>query len=191
MGEQLPVIGDVSDLCNDSGFQWEFRCKKCGNGHRSPFEHNMAGEGRGLLRMASSLFGGKVSQASWGLDAYNSGRGGGGSGRRDRHYAKAVQAVLPSFRSCPKCTRWVCAQLCWNEPAGHCLECLPADRTAPPSGRVTARCTTCGEVGNGKFCESCGAERDAPLDCPTCGVAANPGAAFCSGCGGKLGAAKG
>jgi hypothetical protein len=192
MEEQLPIIGDVHDRGDQSGFQWEFRCKQCGNGYRSPYEHNLAGEGRGLLRMASSLFGGKVSQASWSLDAYNSGRDG--SGRKDKHYAKAVKAVLPSFRQCAECNRWVCAASCWNEPVGRCTQCKPADRAAVPvpGERITSRCTACGAVGIGKFCAACGAERDAPQVCPTCGAkVATAGAAFCSECGGKIGTATG
>lgn len=191
MEDQLPIIGDVLDRCDQSGFQWEFRCKQCGNGYRSPHEHNIAGEGRGLLRMASSLFGGKVSQASWSLDAYNSGRDG--SGRKDKHYAKAVRAVLPNFRQCADCNRWICAASCWNEPAQRCTQCKPVDRAAAaaaaPGVRLTTRCATCGDVGAGKFCSACGAERNPVRDCPKCGVQAKPGAAFCSECGTKMGAA--
>jgi hypothetical protein len=187
--DQLPIIGDVLDRCDQSGFQWEFRCKQCGNGYRSPHEHNVLGEGRGVLRMASSWFGGKVSEASWSLDAYN---GGGGSGRKDRHYAKAVKAVLPSFRKCAECNRWVCAASCWNEPAERCTQCKPVDRAAAAAARgerITTRCTSCGAVGIGKFCSACGNERDAPQQCPKCSAkVTTPGAAFCSECGGKLGA---
>jgi hypothetical protein len=185
VGDQLPILGEIRDMSDDNGYQWEFRCKRCGNGHRSPYQRNLAGEGVGLLKAASSLFGGKVSRASWTLDAYRAGDGHGG-GRKDRHYAKAVEAVLPAFRDCTGCHTWVCAQQCWNEPAERCLQCVSADRTAPPSGRVTTRCGTCGAVGTGKFCSACGADRDATPACPRCNAKATAGAAFCSECGGPI-----
>jgi hypothetical protein len=186
VAEQLPILGDVSDRCDQSGFQWEFRCRQCGSAHRSPHEHNLVGEGRGLLRMASSLLGGKVSQASWSVDAYNSGRGDN-SNRKQRHYEKAVKAVLPNFRQCAQCSRWICAAGCWNEPAQRCTQCKPTEVVISPGTRIVERCNSCGAVGAGKFCSACGGERSAPKACPGCHAQlADPAAAFCSECGSKV-----
>jgi hypothetical protein len=184
--DPVPAIGDVSDLCGDTGFQWEFRCKRCGDPYRSPFEQNVAGRGRGLLRVAGQWFGGDVARASWSMDSYTSrtGYSGDDGGVKSRHYVKAVRAMLPNFRQCPTCQQWRCAQSCWNAAANQCMECVPA--AAPPPTNVTLRCASCGNVSGGKFCQHCGTALNVPVNCPRCGTLAATGAAFCNQCGNGL-----
>ena len=189
MADPIPVIGDVRDMCSESGYQWEFRCTRCSTGYRSPFEQNLTGHGRSLLRMAGHWFGGKVATASYTMDSASSNRYGDGDGaNKNRHYAKAVEAMLPQFRQCRGCNRWTCAQQCWNEPAGQCLECAPA-RQRPAQQPGKAQCTSCGAYGSGKFCPKCGAGLAVRHDCPQCGTPAVPGAMFCEQCGNSLGPA--
>jgi hypothetical protein len=37
MADIVPFTDNYVDLSNDSGYQFEFRCERCGNGYRSPF----------------------------------------------------------------------------------------------------------------------------------------------------------
>jgi hypothetical protein len=185
--DPLPLIGDIRDLCSAGGFQWEFGCKRCHAAYRSELDHNIAGQGRGLLRMAGQWFGGDVARAAWTADSYG---GGGYSGPSDsaknRHYAKAVEAVLPNFRHCPQCSQWQCAQACWNGVAERCVECSPLVRPAVASANITRRCGSCGNVSGGKFCQHCGSPIAVPVNCGRCGTQAAPGAAFCAECGNPL-----
>jgi hypothetical protein len=101
--DPLPIIGDVRDLGSDAGFQWEFRCRNCGNGYRSEFERNITGRGRGVLRMAGQWFGGDIARASYTMDSYGSGYSNSNGSAKGRHYAKAVESMLPHFRQCERC----------------------------------------------------------------------------------------
>jgi hypothetical protein len=189
VADPIPMIGDVRDLCSEAGYQWEFRCKRCGNGYRSPFQQNITGHGRGLMRAASTWFGGKVATAYYTMDSYNAGAGRSGDGsHKSRHYVRAVEAMLPSFRQCRGCSRWTCVELCWNEAAGQCLECAPPAATTP-EGATKGQCPSCAAYGTGKFCEKCGTALVHELKCAGCGSKAARGAAFCADCGKPLGAA--
>ena len=55
---------NYSDRSNDSGFQFEFHCDRCGNGHMSPFVTSKVGFASSLLKAAGSLFGGAASHAA-------------------------------------------------------------------------------------------------------------------------------
>ncbi|MGA3120413.1 MAG: zinc ribbon domain-containing protein [Polyangiaceae bacterium] len=52
---------------------------------------------------------------------------------------------------------------------------------APEMAPVLARCTSCGALGDGRFCPQCGNERKAA--CPACGGGIQPDSRFCSHCG--------
>jgi hypothetical protein len=184
--DQVPVIGDVRDLCGDNTFQWEFSCKRCRTGYRSPEQHNLAGQGRGLLRMAGEWFGGDVARASWTADSYGRGYSGPSDGAKGRHYEKAVEAVLPNFRHCPRCGQWLCAHACWDEATGHCHECGPAAKAAAEPARITRLCPSCKNASAGKFCQHCGHAMPISTNCGRCGTQASPGAAFCGECGNSL-----
>lgn len=210
----VPFTGNVRDLCNENGFQWEFSCNRCGNGFQSPFEQNIASRGRGLLRMAGEWFGGGAQTLSSGVEDFNNyGWGGEQSATKDRHFAKAVDTVRPLFRQCRGCGRWACHQFCWNEDVGQCMECSPLvseeiaraqseaqryqfreqafeqDWTSGQAfGEVQKlRCDACGgSTPGGKFCQHCGQALIKAVHCTQCGTKTSPGAMFCQQCGTQL-----
>jgi len=210
----VAFTGNVLDLCNENGFQWEFTCDRCDNGFRSPFEQNVASRGRGILRMAGEWFGGKVETFSSGVEEFNDyGYIGEESATKDRHFARAVDVVRPNFRQCRGCGDWACAQFCWNTDVGQCLECSPlaaeelaraqaearghqlrerASQQDQLDGMDTAtrpklRCDTCGgSTPGGKFCQHCGTALLTEIHCGQCGTPASPGASFCAKCGTQL-----
>src|SRR6185503_5458609 len=56
------------DHSNDTGFQFEFFCDKCGNGHRSSFQTSGMGVAASMLKAAGALFGGGMSRVGYGAD---------------------------------------------------------------------------------------------------------------------------
>jgi hypothetical protein len=214
MAAPVEFTGNVWDLCNDNGFQWEFRCDRCDNGFRSPFAQNIASRGRGVLRMAGEWFGGKLETFSRGVEDFNHyGFSGEESATKDQYFAKAVEHVRPNFRQCRGCGRWVCGKFCWNNDVGQCLQCSPlveeewaraqSDARSyqlrerayqqdligqiPVDGGQKLRCDTCGgSTGGGKFCQHCGTALIKKVSCARCGTDAPPGAMFCMECGTRL-----
>ena len=59
---------NYTDRSSDKGYQFEFFCDKCGTGLRSSFQANKLGIAAGLLRAASSVFGGRLGGAAQGAD---------------------------------------------------------------------------------------------------------------------------
>jgi len=41
----IAFTDNFSDLSNQDGYQFEFRCERCGNGHRSPFQRDKVATG--------------------------------------------------------------------------------------------------------------------------------------------------
>ena len=48
------------DHSNDTGFQFEFFCDKCGNGYRSSYKASALGVGSKIAKGLGSLFGGNL-----------------------------------------------------------------------------------------------------------------------------------
>jgi hypothetical protein len=207
----IEFTGNVSDLGNENGFQWEFRCNRCGNGFQSPFEQNLAARGRGALRAAGRWFGGALETFSDGVESFNQFTWGAEqSATKDRAFARAVERVRPNFRQCRGCGHWVCGSFCWNDAVGQCQECSPliAEEISRAQGdaqrlqfrarameqdwsddrdfalRPQLRCGTCGaSTSGGRFCQQCGQPVQVIVRCQGCGVAAAAGAIYCAGCG--------
>jgi ribosomal protein L40E len=214
MAAPVAFTGNVLDLCNENGFQWEFTCNRCDNGFRSPFAQNVASRGRGVLRMAGEWFGGKLETFSQGVEEFNQyGYIGEESATKDQFFAKAVEFVRPNFRQCRGCGAWVCASFCWNNEVGQCMECSPLATEELARAQADARtwqlreramgqdlvggmdvaappmlrCDTCGgSTGGGKFCQHCGTALIKKVSCGKCGADAPPGASFCMQCGTQL-----
>ncbi|MBN9609591.1 MAG: zinc ribbon domain-containing protein [Actinobacteria bacterium 69-20] len=210
----MAFTDNIRDLSNENGFQFEFVCERCGNGYRSPYVNNLAERGRGLLRGAGSLFGGKLEQlshASMQL-AYDRGTN---SKSKDRAMAEAVEAVRDQFKQCRGCGNWVCVPVCWNHDIGQCLVCSPSvaeeisraqaaaqveqihekvrqtDWTADLdlTTRAKVTCPNCSaKIDGGKFCPECGGKLSASTFCTECGSEMAAGAKFCGECGHSAGA---
>ena len=84
--------GNYQDLSTDRGYQFKFRCEKCGNGYLSTFKVSTLGMASSAMRAAGNLFGGLLGNAA--NSAYEIQRAVGSSahdaalklehGRRDR-----------------------------------------------------------------------------------------------------------
>lgn len=207
---------NYTDRSNDTGFQFEFHCDKCGNGHRSTFKTNKLGMAASLLKAAGSIFGGGLHNASWGADHVKDAFRGSAW---DDAYKEAIEEIKPKFHQCTRCGKWVCPEVCWNAARGLCEECAPdlgeaaaavqaqvaveqigekarqhdqtggLDMAAP---KAIAACPHChARVAAGtKFCAECGkpVAQAATKFCAECGGKIQPGAKFCPECGKPAGA---
>jgi hypothetical protein len=209
----VPFTDNFSDLSNGQGFQFEFQCERCGNGYRSPFVKDKKEMGRGLLRGAGSLLGGKVAALSNAAETLDWNRGTN-SAAKDKALEEAIEAVRDEFKQCRGCGNWACVTVCWNHDVGQCLTCSPSvaeevsraqaeaqreqiwekakekDWTADLDLQTRAKvtCGACGaKIDGGKFCSECGQATAKSVFCTNCGTEEKGGAKFCSECGGKMG----
>jgi hypothetical protein len=212
MGDIVPFTDNFSDLSNLEGFQFEFNCERCGNGYRSPYQPNVKEKGKGVLRAAGGMFGGKLSSLSHAAETLSYDRGTN-SKAKDDALRKAVDAVRDQFMQCRACGNWVCVDVCWNADIGQCATCSPfvvdevsraqaaaqveqirskardQDWTADLdlTTRAKVACPHCGaSVEGGKFCPDCGGALAKKLFCTSCGAEQKEGAKFCSECGTKM-----
>jgi hypothetical protein len=202
-----PFTSNYSDLSDENGYQFEFRCDICGSGYRSEFIRSNIGTAGNLLSGASSLFGGFFNSAS---NAADQAKDMMDRGARDDALKKASNEIMPLFTHCPRCNKWV-DETCWNAQRNLCVADAPnlvtemeATRSEVElqqmrdamqnetvfSGDLSARktvCPSCGKpTGSEKFCANCGT----PLGtahCTQCGAELPSGARFCGNCGTKVG----
>ena len=196
---------NYSDHSNDTGYQFEFHCDKCGNGYRSSFQASALGIGSKIAKGLGSLLGGnKLWSAGTAADHLKDGLRGPAW---DSAFQKAIEEIKPKFHQCTRCGTWVCPEVCWNESRGLCENCAPdlAEEAAhhqahaasqqlaekirntdlvgdiDASASMQSQCLHCkGRLQPGaKFCAGCGK--------PTAQAAATK-TSFCTGCGGKLAA---
>jgi hypothetical protein len=210
MGDIVAFTDNINDLSNEDGYQFEFICERCGNGYRSPYQADLKERGRGLLRSAGSLFGGKLAEISGAAEQLDRNTN---SAAKDKAMRAAVEAVKGEFKQCRNCGNWVCESVCWNADIGQCLTCSPnvgdvmsaaqaaaqvdqirdkartVDWTADldMQNRARVQCPQCGaSVQGGKFCPDCGAAMSKSVFCGNCGAEMAGGKKFCSECGQKL-----
>lgn len=209
----MPVIeftDNYEDLSTDQGFQFKFRCERCGDGFMSTFQTNTIGVAGSLLRGASSLLGGVFGNVA--NSAYEVQRAVGGP-QHDAAVRAAVDEVKPLFRKCRRCGDWMCERTCWNATAQMCKQCAPVaeeeessiraehvrtqatndlfleenQRMSAKARQVAAKCE-CGAPTLGKkFCPACGKKvmASGSAFCGECGAKLTPGAKFCGECGAK------
>jgi len=204
---------NYSDRSNDTGFQFEFHCDKCGNGHMSTFQTNKLGMASHFIKAAGAIFGGGLHSAGWGADHVKDAFRGPAW---DSAFRAAVEEMKPKFRQCTRCGTWVCPQACWNEKRTLCEACAPDlheeaahiqakvaveqawdkarqgdhlrgfDVNAPNASAACPHCNARIE-GTGPFCTSCGKPRapaaTAKSFCAQCGGELAATAKFCAGCG--------
>jgi membrane protease subunit (stomatin/prohibitin family) len=197
----IKFVRNYTDLSTERGFQFEFHCDRCGTGYHTSFQASATGMIGEALDVASGIFGGIFGTAATVGDRV---RSAAWEQAHDGAFAAAVEEVKPNFRQCPKCTQWVCKELCWNTSRGLCMNCAPdvgvemaaaqaetvvekareqvrekttfeADEDAIRSGDLHAACPECGAV------VPAGAKF-----CPECGQQITRKEKFCSECGGKV-----
>jgi hypothetical protein len=198
-----------SDHSTDKGYQFEFFCDRCGNGFMSEFKASVTGMATSALRAASNIFGGVLGRAASGT--YEIERAIQGPGH-DKAFKDAVEEAKPNFRQCPKCAKWVCLGMCWNQKRGLCYDCAPNVETELAAAQAQATvqqmqekvraqdltkdiditseaaalCPHCGARTQGaKFCPECGKPLRPKGECPRCGTKIEEGAKFCPECGQK------
>jgi hypothetical protein len=213
MGGPVYFTDNFRDLSNGEGFQFEFFCERCGNGYRSEYVADVMERGRGLLRSAGSLLGGRAADLSHAASQFQWDRGTN-SKAKDRALADAVTACKDEFRQCRGCSNWVCSAVCWNEEVGQCLVCSPSvaeevsraqaaaqveqiqvrareidwTRDLDIAERARVTCPSCSaKVDGGKFCPECGTKLARTTFCGECGTEMKEGARFCSECGHQTG----
>ncbi len=199
-----------SDHSTDKGYQFEFFCDRCGNGYMSEFKASVTGMAGSALRAASSIFGGILGNVSHG--SYEIERAIQGPAH-DKAFRDAVEETKPRFRQCPKCAKWVCLEVCWNNKRGLCYECAPSVETELAAAQAQATveqlrtkvqsqdltkdidvtseavalCPSCGARTQGaKFCPECGQSLRPKNECSRCGTQVEAGTKFCPECGSKF-----
>lgn len=212
MPEHIPFTDNVTDLSNEDGYQFEFRCERCGNGYRSAFRSDLRSTGQKLARGLGGLFGGSLSQVGYMADRLLD--RGTNSPAKDDALRAATAEIASRFHQCRGCGDWMCGDGCWNAAVGQCVRCSPnaveelaqlqaearrrqvAERLeavdlvpdVPLARQAQPRCTACGAQARsgGRFCSDCGAVLAPVASCTGCGAEAAPGARFCAGCGRSL-----
>jgi hypothetical protein len=208
-----PFTRNYRDHSNDTGFQFEFFCDKCGNGHRSSFQSSGVGVAAKMLKAAGALFGGSAWNAGWAADhAKDALRGPAW----DKAFESAITEMRPRFRQCTRCGSWVCPEVCWNEARTLCETCAPdlGEEAAAAQARAAAEqvyqkarevdhvahvdmaqqqmaaCPHCQArlVSGARFCAGCGKpvgveSAGKPSFCTACGATVPAGSRFCPGCG--------
>ncbi len=202
---------NYENLSTDQGFQFKFRCQRCGNGYMSAFKSYGAGKAAGFLQAASSLIGGRRTRGI-ARSAYEIQRAIGGPAH-DKALKEAVEEIAPHFHQCTRCGEWVC-DICWNESVNLCEMCAPdtteeiavmqqQERLSQLRERIgetdyssdinvkdeaVLRCPHCdAKAAGGKFCNECGQPLSTSTECPKCSSENPVGAKFCSECGEVLG----
>ena len=214
MSEPMQFTRNYADHSTQQGFQFEFRCDRCGNGFRTPFKPFALSTIDGVLDTASSLLGGIFGQAR---DVSSRLTEAQRERAREAAFLEASEQIRPHFKQCPKCNAWVCKKSCWSEKRGLCKNCAPdlgvemsaaqaakgvegawtnAAMDSEEEKQVTgnwketkkASCPECGAAlanANAKFCPECGAKLSVVKHCTECGAKLAPGAKFCADCGAK------
>jgi len=203
----IPFTNNYTDLSSDRGFQFQFFCRKCGNGYMSTFQANRMSGIASAANLASSLLGGifgRVAQSASALQSQVAGP------QHDSALDAAVREISPLFKQCTRCGSWVCEPVCWNKKAGLCENCAPdLDEEIAAAQAVAARqqatakaqevdylgqrnlaqvasavCPSCGaKTQGGKFCPECGKSVSAKRKCVNCGAEADGAPKFCPECG--------
>jgi membrane protease subunit (stomatin/prohibitin family) len=209
----IQFVENYDDLSTDHGYQFKFYCDRCRNGYMSTFKPSIMGALGSAARVAGNIFGGFFSSA--GSSSYEIQRAVGGKAHDDA-IKEAVTEVRGKFHQCKRCGKWVCPDVCWNQPKMLCLDCAPDVQSELAHAQIAATveqindkvrlqdmtkdldlesdavalCPNCGARTNGKFCTDCGTNLAPKAKCPKCAAEVKAGAKFCPECGGPLGKSK-
>ena len=123
MAGEIEFTTNYSDLSTDNGFQFEFRCDRCGNGYRTEFDTFELSTATNVLDGAGSMLGGHLRPGgrAWPRGPSRP------PGRRPatRRSGRPRRRSVPKFVQCPRCSAWMCREQCWNEKKGLCKQCAP------------------------------------------------------------------
>lgn len=174
---------NYTDHSNDTGFQFEFHCDKCGNGFRSAFKGSALGIGAKIAKGLGSFFGGgsKLWSAGVGAEYMKDGLRGGAW---DAAFKTAIDEIKPKFHQCTRCGNWVCPDVCWNEARQLCEACAPdlAEEAASHQAQIASDQMRENMM---KVDQTGGADASAQMlsACPHCKARLQPGTKFCASCG--------
>mgnify|MGYP000567782565 CR=1 FL=1 len=149
---------NYTDHSNDTGYQFEFKCDKCGNGYRSSFKANKLGMAAGFLKAAGNIFGGALGRAGYGADTLKDALRGSAW---DDAFKEAIEELKPKFHQCSRCGKWVCPEICWNEARGLCEECAPDLQEAAAAVQAQVAVEQIGEKAR-KHDQTAGLDMSAP-----------------------------
>ena len=207
MSSIVPFTDNYRDVSNEHGFQFEFYCERCGNGHKSPFYPNAVGIGASVVRAASWVFRSRLGGAYHGTRELSQLSNSAG---KDKALRKGVESVSEQFRQCHGCGNWACGNVCWNPDTGQCVSCTPKlhqtittaqgqaqsrqvrehihEQNWMPdvdlSQQAMASCPQCSAAtGGGQFCGECGYSLVVQRFCTECGCEAGANDRFCQQCG--------
>lgn len=179
---------NYTDRSNDTGYQFEFHCDKCGNGYRSTFQASALGVGAKIAKGLGSLFGGSPLWAAG--NAAEHMKDGLRGKAWDDAYEKAIGEIRPKFHQCTRCGNWVCPEVCWNEARGLCEACAPdlAEEAAHHQAHIAAD-QLATKMRDVDLVAGIDPAAQMLSGCPSCKARLQPGAKFCAGCGKPTGAA--
>ncbi|GJQ28964.1 MAG: hypothetical protein HBSAPP03_08480 [Phycisphaerae bacterium] len=206
MSSMIEFTRNYRDASTTTGYQFEFYCDHCGSGLMSPYKQSKLGLAGGVMRAASSFFGGLGGAASAASQSNDLLRGK----ERDEALRESVAEVKKQFNQCKLCGSWVCQKACWNSSRNLCQKCAPDLDMELASAQNKARAhwmqrkalqtdmiadiditkdgggkpalpaggakCECGATITGKFCPECGKPAPAPAT-----------KKFCSNCGNEAG----
>ena len=180
------------DHSTDNGYQFEFFCDKCGNGHRSAFQTSAMGMAASVLKAAGRVFGGNMYGVGWGADHIKDAFRGPAW---DSAFAAAIAECKPAFRQCTRCGGWVCPEVCWNHARGLCENCAPdlGEQAAAIQAQVAVEQTweQVRKSDQVRGVDVVGNVAEVAPGCAKCRAALVPGAKFCAQCGAPSAAASG
>jgi membrane protease subunit (stomatin/prohibitin family) len=204
---EIRFSDNYQDHSTDSGFQFEFRCERCNEGWRSPFDRYAAGTLDNVLGMAEGLFGGVFGAARGAVDRVKT---AGWQSARDAAFKRAIIDAQGHFHRCPRCSNHFCDD-CWNADEGTCIGCVPRldaelahitreaklqkarqvayDAATVSKADLEQRVVSCPKchaaVGRAKFCPECGTAVSLKRACGACSAEIPGSSKFCPECGAK------
>jgi ribosomal protein L40E len=179
------------DLSTENGFQFEFRCKRCGSGFRTKFKPWGVASASNVIDAIGDVFGGVLGKVG---DFGENMESAGWEKAHGKAFEKAVKEIKPEFIQCPGCREWVCRDACLDSDSGLCKECAPGsfeedvDVVIQEDETIEITCLKCEAVlnFNAKFCPECGGKLHQIPKCKQCNATINPDDKFCRECGTKV-----